>query len=101
MTLFVNYCIHAIDCRGLYMLLFDHNSSLFFYLFNHVIHILHYITLDALRNRLHKRFHTVFTSLKLANVETLAYTNHITSLYLPLYDHSDIVLIFYVGDCCW
>ena len=57
--------------------------------------------LDALRNRLHKRFHTVFTSLKLANVETLAYTNHITSLYLPLYDHSDIVLILYVGDCCW
>ena len=76
-------------------------TVVFFFLFNHVIHILHYITLDALRNRLHKRFHTVFTSLKLANVETLAYTNHITSLYLPLYDHSDIVLILYVGDCCW
>ena len=77
-----------------------------YFLFNHIILILHYIGLDALRNRLHTCFHTVFTALKLANVETLAYTNRITSLYLPLYDHSDIVLIFYffilyVGDCCW
>ena len=77
-----------------------------YFLFNHIILILHYIGLDALRNRLHTCFHTVFTALKLANVETLAYTNRITSLYLPLYDHSDIVLILnffilYVGDCCW
>ena len=43
----------------------------------------------------------VFTALKLANVETLVYTNHITSLYMSLCDLSDIVLMLYHGDCCW